>query len=92
MGSVYRIGGDEFAVVMEQSALPETELLERLAALVKERNRTVERKISYSFGCSEALCKPDEPLDTKQLFHQVDEQLYEQKRCRHEQAAKGECR
>lgn len=91
-GSVYRIGGDEFAVIVERPVLPETEMLEKLAALVEEHNRTAERKIGYSFGCSEALCKPDEPLNTKQLFHQADEQLYEQKRCRHEQAVNGEYR
>ena len=91
-GSVYRIGGDEFAVIMEQPALPETEMLEKLAVLVEEHNRTAERKIGYSYGCSEALCKTEEPLNTKQLFHQADEQLYERKRCQHEQTFNGEYR
>ncbi len=72
--TVARIGGDEFAILVENASAREAHLLcERLEALLLGKGFTV------SVGWS---AWPDEALDPGTLFDRADERLYEHKAAR----------
>jgi diguanylate cyclase (GGDEF)-like protein len=76
--SLYRIGGEEFAVLLPEVSAPQAfELAERLRAAVDEATAGGVR-VTMSFGVS--ANDPHEAFDYDQLFDRADAALYEAKR------------
>lgn len=72
--TVARIGGDEFAILVESASAREAHLLcERLERVLHEKGFTV------SLGWS---AWPDDALDPRALFERADHRLYEHKAAR----------
>ncbi|GAA5315888.1 MAG: hypothetical protein AseanaTS_10930 [Candidatus Pelagadaptatus aseana] len=73
--SLYRFGGEEFAVLM-QSGLPQAcELAERLRASVEQAPLIRQRTVTISVGVAE-LASSD---DAREWLHRADELLYQAK-------------
>lgn len=78
LGSGYRIGGDEFCVLIRERGKEELlEALENVAALITERNKNRVMPLSVAFGF--ALREgTQESVET--LFNRADEMMYDVKR------------
>ena len=73
-GAVYRLGGDEFCLVVPVGEGEAEELIDRACAALFERGEGFE--ISTSFG---AVILPDDANDAAQALQTADERLYAQK-------------
>ncbi len=74
---VFRIGGDEFAVVLEgQDYLFRQELLQALDSLIEENVRT--GGVVVSIGAAEY--KPEHDMNVQSVFGRADARMYERKR------------
>jgi len=78
--TVARLGGDEFAILFDQSS-PEdlAQLLERMAAVVREPIEVFDNHLSVSCSVGVVVC-PEDGLHPHQLSHKADERMYEAKR------------
>ena len=77
MGKCYRIGGDEFCVVMPNESQEHIEeALERMQMLLDQKNKT--RNMMLSVACGYAVRK-DESQNMEQIFNYADELMYEKK-------------
>src|SRR5690349_17100523 len=85
--SLYRIGGEEFAVLLPDVDAPRAlELAERLRAAVSE-DPAAGMRVTMSFGVS--ATKPDEQFDYERLFDRADAALYAAKRGGRDQSRLG---
>lgn len=87
MGSCYRIGGDEFCILIPGAGKKEIHnALERVDVLVKEKNQERELPLSVAFGYAVR-----EGLDesAEELFKRSDAMMY-RKKCRMKQNNYGE--
>jgi len=79
LGTCYRIGGDEFACIIENHSTEEYNLaLEQLYRKIEEANRSLEYKIRIAVG--QATCTNMEEFNFKTLFENADNQMYQNKR------------
>lgn len=78
-GECFRIGGDEFVVLLEQCDEQEFETCLRQLSMESEmNNREIDYELSIASGFS--YYEPgDEPLDFAKLMKQADKMLYENK-------------
>lgn len=86
-GKVYRIGGDEFAVL--EVNVPDTPgvQLRRLADGMKRFNETAPHPVSYSAGYAEAPLGPGWNFDG--MFRMADEMMYREKRSHSDESIKN---
>lgn len=79
LGECYRIGGDEFACMIENHTEEEyLAALHNLRALIDERNKAMQNSsISISVGSS--VCDSMQICNFKVLFEQADANMYEDK-------------
>lgn len=79
LGDCYRIGGDEFAVIMSDCTEAQYQNAREILNQEIERNNTeVEYILSLAGGY--AVCGTDEDLNFEALMHKADKMLYENKR------------
>lgn len=81
IGEAYRVGGDEFVVLVEEICQPDRiELaLEELERQVVQFNKTKTCPVPLSIACGYA-CSDDETDTVDALVHLADERMYENKR------------
>lgn len=78
LGSVYRIGGDEFAVILHDRNVTEEILCERLEKRMKEMEDTGPAELSLAYGC--ACCGAQEDsVDMMALYKEADRKMYQKK-------------
>lgn len=80
---IARMGGDEFAALINNSPPANTEVItSRLHSLIEKRNRQENRRyrLSLSVGCSHY--DPENPLSIDELLSTADLLMYEQKKKR----------
>ncbi|MCE5196359.1 MAG: GGDEF domain-containing protein [Negativicutes bacterium] len=79
-GTAYRIGGDEFAVILElqERAMPETLMLE-FERRIRQYNASHLHPIRSSWGFAAAGQAQTEDVDLEQLFKKADQEMYRQK-------------
>lgn len=81
---VFRIGGDEFAVLLKGGDYNiRAELVARLGALQQEN--ALSEKVTVAFGISDFM--PEKDIRVQDVFERADNAMYENKRC-----FKGGCR
>jgi len=76
-GTAYRLGGDEFCVVLEDSAPREGELVRRLAATLSERGDGFDVTASYG-----RVALPEDAADSEEALHLADRRMYAAKESR----------
>lgn len=77
MGKCYRIGGDEFCVLMpEQNAAEIEAALGRLQDQIDQKNQT--RNMMLTIACGYAM-RQDEKEGMEHIFNRADELMYEKK-------------
>jgi len=76
-GSAYRLGGDEFCLIVPVRDGSAERVIDRACAALTERGEGFE--VGSSFG---AVLLPDEATDASQALHVADERLYAQKHSR----------
>ncbi len=77
-GVVYRLGGDEFCVIVPAGEGEAEELIDRACEALVERGEGFD--VTTSFG---AVILPDEATNTSHALQTADERLYAQKYSRH---------
>lgn len=79
-GKIFRIGGDEFAVLFRNCTITEDELLQMMAGAIKKQNRENE-KVKVSMACGIFSCEAkEENLDMAKLYREADRRMYEDKK------------
>lgn len=76
-GHCYRLGGDEFLVILDGASREQVEsFLDELEDRIVEMNRTREIPIEVAWGYARA---EDEDASSEQLFREADERMYQKK-------------
>lgn len=78
----YRIGGDEFAVILQDGEDSAQQLLKRLQNGVEEANKVYQQRVAYSWGCAQAQCGGGQGISFQDLYSRADQMLYEHKNLR----------
>ncbi len=73
IGEVYRIGGDEFVVLMLNRPEDLTVYLNRLEQLIQSFNADHPHPISLAYGCAVG----SNQIDIENLFKQADKNMYQ---------------
>jgi diguanylate cyclase (GGDEF)-like protein len=90
--SAFRIGGDEFALLLPQTDAPQAlALSRRIAAVFAEIIQPLQLAVSVSMDHGIAIFPQDAEL-ADQLIHLADERLYELKHANHTKAGNGSAR
>ena len=77
-GDCYRIGGDEFAVIMEECREEDfSTAIKLLEHEIELNNREVDYQLSIAGGY--AICEPDADVSFELLMKQADQMLYKNK-------------
>ena len=77
-GDCYRIGGDEFAVIMEECREEDfSTAMKLLEHEIELNNREVDYQLSIAGGY--AICEPDADVSFELLMKQADQMLYKNK-------------
>ena len=88
---VFRIGGDEFAVILQnEDYLNRDELLRRFRRATEEMNRSAREeweKVSVTYGL--AVYKPKQDMAVIDVARRADQIMYDNKRLRKEQQEKN---
>ncbi len=84
-GEVYRLGGEEFLVVLESRGLPVAQVAEGLRAAVEAR-RPRGLEVTVSVGCAES---PGDDVRQRDLLRRADLALYRAKSAGRNQVASG---
>lgn len=79
-GQYFRIGGDEFVVIVWGEELAPEEYQERLRARIEEMNKHRELPLSISAGFASAGPKQTERTTMSALVREADEKMYGQKK------------
>ena len=79
--NIYRIGGDEFIVILENVDKEEMNdlmnKLDRELASFNEKERRYDGKLSFSYGIG--VFMPDQDTEFRQVFKRADESMYKSK-------------
>lgn len=78
----YRIGGDEFGVLLLRKEEPEA-CIQRLNDKMEQYNKDAVHKITYSWGAAVRCTKEADKFDSTKLFREADASLYEMKKEKH---------
>jgi diguanylate cyclase (GGDEF)-like protein len=85
---IARMGGDEFAVVCEASAVSQSTIEQRLDSMVRQANQVEGRKFQLSLSVGMLVCEGSlSALTVGELVTQADALMYRQKRQRRENVA-----
>lgn len=83
IGTVYRMGGDEFAVIMLDCTEENLNTVKALLLTPKYIMVNGERLLlDFSFGVAESDCLECSPQEFYKVFHDADERMYYNKRIR----------
>lgn len=80
LGDCYRIGGDEFTVIVKDKAVDEEKLRRCFAQAIRHYNEREEIKLSIAFGAAGQEFTGKEPRDMEILLKRADEDMYKKKR------------
>lgn len=76
-GKCYRIGGDEFAVILSTDSVKDIEAgLERMERAIEQKNQEREIPVELAYGYSVRTSRED---SNQELFHIADANMYERK-------------
>jgi len=78
----YRIGGDEFAVVLPDGDIPAEPVKERLAVALADHNEPGLKGIIPRVSVGFHVKGPNETIAVEEFLHLADEKMYEDKRSR----------
>lgn len=88
-GTAGRIGGDEFACIMEYDGNDEgKEILSQIYDELANYNQSSEKAYNVTASAGGCLLKPYDNLNLKEALTQADERLYEVKKLRTKEVAK----
>lgn len=77
MGDVYRIGGDEFLVIIEGDDVDGQHYQEKLSAEIEKNNQKTKYPFTLAFGFASA--RGDDCGDLKELQKKADLNMYQDK-------------
>jgi diguanylate cyclase (GGDEF)-like protein len=82
--AIYRYGGEEFIVLLPETALPEaSKVAERIRTLVETESPRFLKGITKTSGITVSVgvaALPDDGIDTRTLLKSVDDLMYQAKR------------
>ena len=84
-GSLYRVGGDEFVILLPNAQEPEAEGLAERIRRESERTNAYSPRLALSVGYS--CCTPDDGGILERAFSRADEKMYEEKKKSKQEAA-----
>lgn len=82
-GHAYRMGGDEFTVVMaDESVLMIDQILDHFVLQIEQYNKTHSIPLNLSWGFASMEVTKNQPYDSliNQMLHMADERMYQSKR------------
>ncbi len=80
LGKCYRIGGDEFVVILTDFKEEHIEdAIDKLHRVVKEYNEEHEHKISVAFGYYREELTNEKIIDMRRIFQKADKNMYDNK-------------
>ena len=89
-GVVGRIGGDEFACIMEYDGNDEGEsVLKQIYKAFADYNQNSDKEYNITVSAGGSLLKPYDNISLKDALTQADEKLYEVKKLRTKEVAKS---
>ena len=86
---IARIGGDEFAVLLESSAQSDAMLVGRLYENIRDYNAKVSQDYKLSISMGAARFDPEYPISVDKLLSKADALMYAQKRRARETLQRG---
>jgi diguanylate cyclase (GGDEF)-like protein len=86
---VARVGGDEFAVLVQADGAAVENMRDRLHEAVAAHNRQSSEPYTLSFSCGLSSALPGPDFSLGKLIQEADRQMYEAKRLRRGGASRG---
>jgi len=82
---IARIGGDEFAVIIEEEIVSVNSIINRLEEKLREYNTKKNFPFELSLSIGKSIFEPQDPSSFEELLVRADKMMYKNKKCKKSQ-------